>query len=46
LRCGDGDLLLEISALARVEAQFRDGDGGHVHIVYLEDMAIGMAPFV
>jgi hypothetical protein len=28
-----GDLLLEISRFARVEAQFRDWDGGHVHII-------------
>ena len=28
-----GNLLLEISALARVEAQFRHWDGRHVHIV-------------
>ena len=28
-----GNLLLEESALARVEAQFRDWDGGHVHII-------------
>ena len=28
-----GNLLLEESGLARVEAQFRHWDGGHVHII-------------
>jgi hypothetical protein len=28
-----GDLLLEVLRFARVEAQFRHGDGGHVHII-------------
>lgn len=28
-----GNLLLKISALGRVEPQFRDWDGGHVHII-------------
>jgi hypothetical protein len=30
---GGCDLLLKESALARVETQFRDWDGGHVHII-------------
>lgn len=36
-----GNLLLEISALARVEAQVRHWDGGHVHIIILRTWSIG-----